>query len=390
MPLRAGRRAATTASPSCTAPTPSADCSTASTTVCRCCSSTKPASRPDGLSARRWPPSSTSRGWTTTRRWRPSTRTRRCARWPRPAPRSVRRSPSPRRRGSSGWPAGNAHDRCWSPPSAALPWSCDVLELLAEPGSPVPVSVRRNVPLPGWVGPLDLVIAVSLSGRAPGPLALAAEAARRGASLLTVGAADSPLAAVAAQARGVHIGIGRGRTTSRTALWSLLAPVLLGAGHLGIVDVDARVLTQTADRLDEVAETCRPSSESFVNPAKVLAADLAEGVPVVLGDGPLNGVAAARATSMLARTARVPATSGELPDDAAQVVACFDGPFTAAYSGGAPSLRGRGPGAGRRHLHRPLPRRTGGAAAVPADAARRAARPARPARPTRRASWPRP
>ena len=39
---------------------------------------------------------------------------------------------------------------------------CDVLELLAEPGSPVPVSVRRNLPLPGWVGPLDLVIAVSL------------------------------------------------------------------------------------------------------------------------------------------------------------------------------------------------------------------------------------
>jgi hypothetical protein len=220
---------------------------------------------------------------------------------------------------------------------------CDVLELLAEPGSPVPVSVRRNVPLPGWVGPLDLVIAVSLSGRAPGPLALAAEAARRGASLLTVGAVESPLADVAAQARGVHIGIGRGRTTSRTALWSLLAPVLLGAGHLGIVDVDARVLTATADRLDELAESCRPSSESFVNPAKVLAADLAEGVPVVLGDGPLNGVAAARATSMLARTARLPATSGELPDDAAQVVACFDGPFTAAYSGGVPWAGGGQP-----------------------------------------------
>ncbi|SDP27472.1 phospho-glucose isomerase C-terminal SIS domain-containing protein [Pedococcus dokdonensis] len=217
---------------------------------------------------------------------------------------------------------------------------CDVLELLAEPGSPVPVSVRRNVPLPGWVGPLDLVVAVSLSGRAPGPLALAAEAARRGAALLTVGAVESPLAEVTARARGVHIGIGRGRTTSRTALWSLLAPVLLGVGHLGLVDVDARVLAQTADRLDELAETCRPSSESFVNPAKVLAADLAEGVPVVLGDGPLNGVAAGRAASMLARTARVPATSGELPDDAAQIVACFDGPFTAAYSGGQPSPAG--------------------------------------------------
>src|SRR3954452_10023172 len=56
----------------------------------------------------------------------------------------------------------------------------DVLALLAGPGSPVPVTVRRGMPLPGWVGPLDLVVAVSLSGRAVGPLALAAEAGRRG------------------------------------------------------------------------------------------------------------------------------------------------------------------------------------------------------------------
>ena len=128
-------------------------------------------------------------------------------------------------------------------------------------------------------------------------------------------------------------------TTTRTALWSLLTPVLLAAGHLGIVDVGEQVLIETADRLDEVAEASRPSSESFVNPAKVLAADLAEGVPVVLGDGALSGVAAQRAASMLARTARMPATWGELPDDAAQVVACFDGPFTAAYTGGAPAPR---------------------------------------------------
>lgn len=215
---------------------------------------------------------------------------------------------------------------------------CDVLELLAEPGSPVPVHTRRNVPLPGWVGPLDLVIAVSQSGRAAGPLALAAEAARRGAAMLTVGAPDSPLADVCARARGIHIDIGQGRSSSRTALWSMLTPVLLAAGHLGIVDVDAGILTEAADRLDDRAEVCRPSSESFVNPAKVLAADLAEGVPVVLGDGPLNGVAALRAASMLARTARMPATCGELPDAASQIVACLDGPFTATF-GEAAALR---------------------------------------------------
>jgi hypothetical protein len=205
----------------------------------------------------------------------------------------------------------------------------NVLELLAEPGSPVPVTVRRNLPLPGWVGPLDLVVAVSLSGRARGPLAVAAEAGRRGASLLTVGAADSPLADVCARARGVHIDVGRGARSSRTALWSLLTPVVMAANQLGLIEAGESVLMETADRLDLHAEACRPGSESFVNPAKILAIRLGETIPVVLGDGPLNGVAAGRAASMLARTARIPANSGELPDAASQIVASFDGPFTA-------------------------------------------------------------
>lgn len=213
----------------------------------------------------------------------------------------------------------------------------DVLELLAEPGSPVPVQARRNLPLPGWVGPLDVVVAVSLSGRAPGPLAVAAEAARRGASLITVGAEDSPLAQVCAAARGVHVGVGRDRINSRTSLWSLLTPVLLAFDHdhLGLITCSEVVLGGVADRLDEHAETFRPASESFVNPAKVLAVQLAETVPMVLGEGPLGGVAAARASSMLARTARIPAAFGELPDAASQIVACLDGPYTSVGAGGS-------------------------------------------------------
>lgn len=238
---------------------------------------------------------------------------------------------------------------------------CDVLETLAEPGSPVPVAIRRNLPLPGWVGPLDLVIAVSQSGRAAGPLALAAEAARRGASLLTVGAAESPLADVCARARGVHINVGNDRDGSRTHLWAMLAPVMLAAGHLGLADLDPSVLEAVADRLDERAEACRPSSESFVNPAKVLAVDLADTVPVVLGDGPLNGVAASRAASMLARTARMPATFGELPDAASQIVACFDGPFTTAFSASSAVASGGSPGDifADPYLDGPMPPRLG-------------------------------
>ena len=50
---------------------------------------------------------------------------------------------------------------------------------------------------------------------------------------------------------------------------------------------------------------------------------------MVLGDGDVTGVAATRAVSMLARTARVPAMRGALPDDAGDVVATFGGPFAA-------------------------------------------------------------
>lgn len=212
----------------------------------------------------------------------------------------------------------------------------DVLQALAEQGSPVPVTVRRNVPLPAWVGPLDLVIAVSLSGTADGPVAVAAEAARRGAALLSVGADDSVLADITRRARGVHVGVGRGRTSSRTSLWSLLTPVLMAGDRLGLVDVPDAALTAAADRLDEWAETCRPTSESFVNPAKSLALTVAETVPVVLGDNPLTGVAALRAVAMLARTARIPGMWGELPDAGSEVVACFDGPYTAGGGDGVP------------------------------------------------------
>jgi glucose/mannose-6-phosphate isomerase len=207
----------------------------------------------------------------------------------------------------------------------------DVLTLLAGGGSPVPVSVRRGLPLPGWVGPLDLLVAVSMSGRAPGPLGLAAEAARRGCRLLTVGAQGSPLAEVSQRTGGVHVPVPVQSTpaarASRMAMWALLTPVVEAAHALGLTDASPAVLDRVAARLDAHAAEFRPASEAFVNSAKSLALELAAAVPVILGDGDVTGVAASRAVSMLARTARVPAMRGALPDDAGDVVATFGGPL---------------------------------------------------------------
>lgn len=207
-----------------------------------------------------------------------------------------------------------------------------LLELLLHRTSPVPLSVGGSGPLPGWVGPLDLVVAVSLSGAAAGPLRQAHEAARRGAHLLTVGAAGSPLADAAATARGIHVPVDPATVAghSRTSLWALGTPVVLAAVDAGLTQLPESVLAAVADRLDAQAEAFRPDAETFVNPAKSLAVDLSEVTPVVLGDGLVTGAAARRAGAMLARTARTPATSGHLPDAAAPVLACLSGPFAAA------------------------------------------------------------
>ncbi|MCT1620336.1 phosphosugar isomerase [Janibacter hoylei] len=207
-----------------------------------------------------------------------------------------------------------------------------VLDLLAARTGPVLLTADGSGPLPGWVGTLDLVVAVSLSGRADGPVRQAREAARRGAQVLTIGAPDSPLAEAAHAARGVHLPIEPGSGHSRAALWGMVARAVLAVAACGVVDVPGDVLGDVADRLDAQAEACRPDAEYFVNPAKTLALDLSSRVPVVLGDGPVTVVAARRASTMLARTARTPSTWGRLPDAAAQVLACLSGPFTGAAS----------------------------------------------------------
>ena len=206
----------------------------------------------------------------------------------------------------------------------------DTAATLCAEGSPVLVAHSRSGALPGWVGPLDLVIAVSLSGAAVGPVGLAAEAGRRGATVVGVGAPLSPLADVVARARGRFLPVGDLGAGSRARSWSLLVPVLLTLEGHGILPDVADRLDDVANRLDDIAAAARPSSEAFVNPAKLLAADLAGTIPLVLGDGPLTGVAARRAGTMLTLTARTPALTGQLPDCAAALLACLDGPFAAS------------------------------------------------------------
>jgi hypothetical protein len=200
----------------------------------------------------------------------------------------------------------------------------DILETVAGPRCPVPVVGHRSAGIPGWVGAADAVIAVSASGRSPEALAAAQAAARRGARLVAIGAPDSELQSIAEGARAPFVRVPR-RAPARASLWSLTIPVLLAARTLGLVRIAEADLAETAARLDADADRCRPSAESFVNPAKALALDLANSIPIVWGSSPLATVAARRVGDMLSANARYPVVAGSLGEAGRGRVGLVDG-----------------------------------------------------------------
>ena len=99
----------------------------------------------------------------------------------------------------------------------------DVLDAVCGVGNPVQVVTSHGYQIPGWVGAADLVIAVSCSGSTEETLAAAAEAVRRGAQLVGVGGAGSPLQAIATQARAPFVPVVSAGMP-RSTLWGLSTP----------------------------------------------------------------------------------------------------------------------------------------------------------------------
>jgi glucose/mannose-6-phosphate isomerase len=206
--------------------------------------------------------------------------------------------------------------------------SGDVLAAVAGSASPVPVVTHRGYGLPAWVGAADVVVAVSCSGRTEETLNAAEEAVRRGVRIVTVGAADSPLADLGARGRGPHVPVQPGGVP-RARLWSLAVPVLVLGDVLGICRAPRPELDAAADLLDVLTERYKPAKESFLNPAKDLALKYADPLPVIWGTSPLAGVAAYRAACQFNENADRPATWGVLPEANHNQVVPFDDPTAA-------------------------------------------------------------
>ncbi|EFL25609.1 conserved hypothetical protein [Streptomyces himastatinicus ATCC 53653] len=96
-------------------------------------------------------------------------------------------------------------------------------------------------------------------------------------------------------------------------LWALLTPLLMLVDRIGLISAPPAALQQVADRLDRVAERCGPAIATYTNPAKTLAAELSESLPLLWTEGPVAAAAGRRFAGLLAALAGRPALPADLP-----------------------------------------------------------------------------
>ncbi len=200
-------------------------------------------------------------------------------------------------------------------PDASAPYLSSLLAALASGGAPV-LDWRQET-LPRWAGPADVLLVASVDGRHPRLAELVAQADWRGLGLAVAAPIGSPVAAAAARhpiADLSHLA----SAPPRAVWWALATPLLQALDALGLA-ATASLLEQVADSLDEVAETDRPDSSALVGPAKLLAAELAESVPVIAGIGAVSTVAARRIAGAIQLIGGSTAMAAALPDDVARI-----------------------------------------------------------------------
>lgn len=208
-----------------------------------------------------------------------------------------------------------------------------LLRAVLEPASPVPFMAWPNLGLPGWVGPLDVVVVLGGEGRQP--IDCVTEALRRGSRVIVTAGADSMLA----QRSASRLTTLLPATTTDPLCRAVVA--LMALHRLGLAPYADPF--GVADALDAVAIDCSPVRDIASNPAKKLALELADTQPLIWG----GSVLAARASRRIAEAMRTATGRVAFAADASEIIGLlaettprdpFADPFTDLDADRRPSL----------------------------------------------------
>jgi hypothetical protein len=218
--------------------------------------------------------------------------------------------------------------------------ACPVLPL--SPTGPAPDAKALRWTLPGWAGPLDLLVLVTYDGTEPGLTALVEQADRHGCTVAAVTPAQAPLTEALQQVHGLSVPFAHqpfaesaALTASKAphpadpgAFWALFTPLLALTDRIGMLNAPPSVVEAIAARLDTVAERFGPATETYRNPAKTLAAELDQSLPLLWSEGAMTGSAARRFVRALTSLAGRPALAAPLPGALAEHSALLSSSLT--------------------------------------------------------------
>jgi len=181
-----------------------------------------------------------------------------------------------------------------------------LIRSVIETTCPSPLVAWPHEGLPGWVGPLDLVVVQASGSPDQALMTTVFEAARRGCAMLVAASAPGPVAE-----RLPTSGVTLVKTTTDDPVAAVVAllDVLWRAGLGPSLHAES-----VADAADMVAEQCSPHKDLSVNHAKDAAIALADALPLVWGGSMLAARAARRIVEEVRRTTGRPALAAPASD----------------------------------------------------------------------------
>ncbi|QYX79635.1 SIS domain-containing protein [Streptomyces akebiae] len=214
--------------------------------------------------------------------------------------------------------------------------SCPITRL--HPTGVAPAAGALRWELPGWAGSVDLLLIATADGAEPGLSLLVDQAYRRGCTVVAVAPPRTPVAEAVEGAHGLFVPMATSPYEQEVplgaaapgVLWALLTPMLALLERTGLVAAGPDALQKVADRLDRVAERCGPAIATYNNPAKTLAAELADSLPLIWTEGQAAGPVGRRFASALAELAGRPALAAQLPEALASHTVLLSGPLAAS------------------------------------------------------------
>lgn len=189
----------------------------------------------------------------------------------------------------------------------------DIAQAVVEPGLTRFFRVLKGYgPLPGWVGPRTLVVALSYSGDTEETLDAVGDAVERGASIVSL-SSGGRLAEAAGERGWPHV-LVPGGLQPRASLGYLALPLLAVLERLGLIGPLGDDVAEAEGVLSGIARACDRRVPLADNPAKRLALAAAGKIPLVYGGQGLAAVAARRFKCDLNEYAKMPAFANELPE----------------------------------------------------------------------------